>query len=234
MGLAGARVLVVGASSGVGKAVYEALASAGAAVAGAARRPVEQPEGAIALRCDVREASDCTRVVADTVADLGGLDALVYCAGIAPLMPLVDLDQSTWLDMLSTNVVGASLVTAAAAGHLAESARGRAVYLSSHSVDRPWPGLAGYAASKAALDSLVRGWRAEHPGVCFGRVELGPTLSGFADGWQPERLRQALADWERGGYLGLQSICKPADVAAHLLAVLAADVRVEDTRILPP
>jgi NAD(P)-dependent dehydrogenase (short-subunit alcohol dehydrogenase family) len=232
--LAGAGVLVVGASSGVGKATCEALAAAGARVVGAARRPVEAPYAVSSIRCDVREPADCAAVVVEAVETLGGLDALVYTAGVAPLMPLADLDQDRWLDMLCTNVVGASLVTAAAVPHLSAAA-GHALYLSSHSVSAPWPGLSGYAASKAALDTMVRGWRAECPDVSFHRVELGPTLTGFADGWEPERLRQALVDWEAGGYLkGRHGLSKPADVAAHLLAVLAADVRVEDTRLLPP
>jgi NAD(P)-dependent dehydrogenase (short-subunit alcohol dehydrogenase family) len=232
--LGGARALVVGASSGVGKATCEALAGADARVVGAARRPVDAPYAVSSLHCDVRDPADCTHVVAEAVETLGGLDALVYAAGVAPLIPLADLDQDRWLDMLRTNVVGASLVTAAAVPHLSAAA-GRALYLSSHSVSEPWPGLSGYAASKAALDTMVRGWRAECPDVSFHRAELGPTLTGFADGWEPERLRQALADWEAGGYLkGRHGLSKPADVAAHLLAILSADVRAQDTRLLPP
>lgn len=233
MRLSGARVLVVGATSGVGRAVYEALAAADARVLGAGRRALEAPAGALTARCDVRDPGDCAAVVDAAVAGLGGLDALVYTAGVAPLVRLVDLDAAGWLDMLATNVVGAALVTAAALPHLGEGA-GRAVYLSSHSVGRPWPGLAGYAASKAALDTLVRGWRAECPQVTFVRVELGPTLTGFAAGWDRDRLRAALGDWERGGYLDRHGLSRPDDVAGQVLAALAAPLRVEDVRVVPP
>src|SRR5581483_6022107 len=85
-------------------------------------------------------------------------------------------------EVFDTNVIGASIVTAAALPYLLASA-GTAVYLSSVSGSEtaPWPGLGAYAVSKAALDKLVDAWRGEHPNVGFTRVVVGDCAGGEGD-----------------------------------------------------
>ena len=99
--------------------------------------------------------------------------------------------------------------TAAAIPHLTKSA-GTAVYLSSvsASLTPPWPGLGAYAVSKAALDKLVEAWRAEHPALGFTRVVVGDcaggegdSMTGFADGWDPELAAQVCPIWAARNYL---------------------------------
>ena len=91
----------------------------------------------------------------------------------------MDTDAATWRRAFDTNVIRASLVTAAAVPHLMASG-GAAAYLSSvsASVTPPWPGLGAYAVSKAALDTLVEAWRAEHPEIGFTRVVVGDCAGG--------------------------------------------------------
>ncbi len=91
--LSGKRLLVIGASSGIGQAVGEAAAAAGADVALAARRldalqaTVERCGRGHAVRIDVRDPDTIEAGVAEAVERLGGLDHVVYSAGMSPLGP---------------------------------------------------------------------------------------------------------------------------------------------------
>jgi NAD(P)-dependent dehydrogenase (short-subunit alcohol dehydrogenase family) len=210
------RTIVVGASSGLGRCIGVGLARRGARTALLARRlerleaaAAEAGPGTIALSCDVTSTESCRSAIDEAVAELGGLDALVYTPAIGPLSSLVDLDAATWREVFDTNVIGASLVTAAAVPHLAET-EGVAIYLSSvsASLTPPWPGLGAYAVSKAALDKLVEAWRAEHPAVGFTRLVVGDcaggtgdSMTGFADSWDPERAVHFGTQWVERKYL---------------------------------
>src|SRR3954451_20875386 len=93
--LAGRRVLVLGASAGIGRVIAQRLGAAGAHVAPAARRR-ELCEGggaridgtAIGLACDVTDEDQCRQVVEDAVAGLGGLDDVVYSTGAISIVAL--------------------------------------------------------------------------------------------------------------------------------------------------
>jgi NAD(P)-dependent dehydrogenase (short-subunit alcohol dehydrogenase family) len=140
------------------------LAARGARVAFLARRRErlenaarEAGHGAMAAVCDVTDADSCHRAVTQVVDEFDGLDALVFTTGMGTLAALEDITAQQWAQLFAINVTGASLVTAAAAKHLAASA-GTAVYLSSLSASytTPWPLLGAYAVSKAALDDWCR------------------------------------------------------------------------------
>lgn len=161
------------------------------------------------VACDVTDESSCQSAITGVAAAMGGIDALVYCPGIGPLRRLVDIDAATWNRVLSTNVTGAALITAAAVKHL-EAAHGAAAYLSSVSASMtpPWPGLGSYAVSKAALDKLVEAWRAEHPRVNFTRVVVGDCAGGdgdarteFTSEWDLQLAGELFPIWTARGYL---------------------------------
>lgn len=210
------RTVVVGASSGLGRCIGVGLARRGARVALLARRrerledaAKEAGAGAVAIACDVTEPSSCRDAIEQAAKSLGGLDALVYSTGVGPLRRLVDLDADTWRHAFATNVTGAALVTAAAVPHLT-AAKGVAAYLTSisASLTPPWPGLAAYAVSKAALDKLVEAWRVEHPAVGFTRVVVGNCAGGqgasmteFNAGWDPALAAEVVPKWVASGYL---------------------------------
>jgi NAD(P)-dependent dehydrogenase (short-subunit alcohol dehydrogenase family) len=240
------RTVVVGASSGLGRCIGIGLAQRGAQAALLARRQ-ERLEGAakeagpgtLAITCDVTSSESCRAAVNEAAEGLGGIDALVYAPGVGPLVRLADMDADTWRHVFDTNVIGASLVTAAALPHLTESS-GTAVYLSSvsASVTPPWPGLGAYAVSKAALDKLVEAWRAEHPTVGFSRVVVGECLGGegdsvpgFADGWDPDLAAEVMPVWfarnyMSGSFVGIEDLIGVVDTVLRQGAVAISSVTV--------
>ena len=208
------RTVVVGASSGLGRCIAIGLAQRGEQVALLARRrerieaaAQEAGSGAVAVECDITDQASC-RAAIDKVADaLGGVDNVVYTPAISPLVRMVDTDAEIWRRVFDTNVIGASLVTAAAMPHLTASA-GKVVYLSSDAgpYGPPWPGLGAYGVSKAALERLVEAWRAEHPDVGFTNLIVGECAGGDGDaatgmnaGWDMDLAMQAYPLWVSRG-----------------------------------
>ena len=243
MELTGRRVVVVGASSGIGEAVAVQAATAGARVVVAARRlerleaVVERcGDGAAAVACDVRDPASCDALIAQSVDHLGGLDAVIYSTAIDPLARLVDTDAELWADVLTTNVVGASLVCRAAVPHLTATT-GRYVFVSATSVGRPLPGMGAYETSKAALEELARAWRGEHPEIGFSTVAVGNTLGTEVTArWDPKLLGELGAVWAQRGYVddnGPGAMTVDA-AAAAVLSVLTAPAELRFVFALPP
>ncbi|OAA27796.1 short-chain alcohol dehydrogenase [Frankia sp. EI5c] len=203
--LTGRRVLVVGASTGIGRATALALGGGGARVAAVGRRAglldelATALDGGLALPADLRQETECHRVVAAATAAFGGLDAVLFPIGSSPLGLLARTDAPTWTDTFATNVVAPALVTAAAVTARGDEP-GLFVYLSSSAVGNPVHGLGTYAASKAALDHSIRSWRLEHPEHRFLRLAVGATMPTeihreFAD----DLLGELLPKWASSG-----------------------------------
>lgn len=207
---------VVGASTGLGRCLAIGLGERGARVALLARSEhllvdaaKEAGPGSVAITCDVTVEASCQRAVDESAVALGGLDAVIFAAGIGALRHIEDIDAATWTSVFATNVVGASTVTAAALPHLRRSA-GTIAYLSSvsASLTSPWPGLASYTVTKAALDKLVEAWRSEHPDVGFTRLIVGecaggegPAASQFTASWDPALTGELFTTWMERGLL---------------------------------
>jgi NAD(P)-dependent dehydrogenase (short-subunit alcohol dehydrogenase family) len=228
------RILIIGASSGIGRAIGLQAAAMGARVAFAARRSelvesaaAEAGGGAIGLVCDVRDPASCAAVVDATVDAFDGLDAVVYSTAIDLLTRLTDATAETWSNTFATNVTGAALITTSALPHLRASA-GRAVYISASSVDRPLPGMSVYASSKAALETMVRGWQHEHPDVCFALARVGSALgTDVTASWDRELMIELSTTWNALGYVHDNGPGGPMTVdqaAAAVLGVLTSPV----------
>lgn len=175
---AGLRLLVVGASSGIGHAVAVSAAERGAKVAVAARRldrltALAETTGGSAFELNVEDSSAITRTVGAAVEALGGLDAVVFTSTVVPFAHIEDTDVATWLHAFNVNTLGANNVLRASLPHLSEN--GVMLIASTHNVGRPRAGVAAYGASKAALDEILRSWRGEHPDLSILRVGIGPT-----------------------------------------------------------
>lgn len=237
------RVVVVGASSGIGRSIGLGLAAAGDRVALLARRRhrleeavAESGGNALAVACDVTDEEGCRRAVEEAAAALGGVDGLVYATAMGNMAPVEDVGADTWAEMFATNVTGASTVTAAALPHLTE-AQGAAVYLSSISASMtpPWPLLGAYVTSKAALDKLVEVWRVEHPEVGFTRFTMGDCIGGegpstteLLRGVDPALIGQAVGEWSARKYFTGNFI----DVE-HLVEVIRSVLVVGKSSVVP-
>lgn len=241
--LTGKRVLVVGASSGIGRAVASLAARSGARVGVAARRG--DLLGALAEELgsegaevhvspgDVTVEAECRSLVDTAVASLGGLDALVYAPGISPLRFLAEASQEDWQRVLAVNVVGASLVMAEAIEAL-KASHGRVVVVGSYAVRQTLPGIGLYSVSKVALDGLLAAWRMEHPEVAFTRVVLGNTLdTEFAAGWGAERTAEITRLWVERGLFPNPTMMPLAAAAEGITSVLAMQGYVDDIAIMP-
>ena len=233
------RILVVGASSGIGRVVAHVLSEEGAYVAFSARRVElcreearQAVTPAIGLLCDVSDPDHCERVVRETVEQLGGLDDVVYCAGMIALVALEHADAYWWHKAFDTNVMGASLITRAALPHL-QASKGTIAYLSSVAAHvGTWPGLGVYSSTKAALNKMIDTWRCEHPDLGFARVGVGPTADGATTA---EAHESSVPHGARFAELGLASGAQsPArSIARQVVNVLTDPSRIWDVTVQP-
>src|SRR2546430_4895515 len=153
MKVEGRVAVVVGASSGVGRAVAGALAAEGARVHALARRAelIERTERIVARRLDATDE----RAVASFFTELGDVDIVVYAAGTnVKNRRLAELDDAGWRAMVETNLSGAMHVMRAALPALRRR-RGQAVLIAS--VSGRWPDGSGpgYQATKAGVRALA-------------------------------------------------------------------------------
>lgn len=234
-GLDGRRVLVVGASAGVGRSVARQAVDAGARVVATARRQdrldelVAEAGGGIAVAADITDPLGCAELARRCEAELGCLDLVVNATGISLLRPVADTTPDEWARLLTTNVTGCNELIRAALPLL--GADGMVVTLSSEAVTRPRSGVGAYAASKAALEATIAAWRHECAPTRFACVAIGATMpTEVADGFEPELLGQVLEDWMVTGTMQTETMATD-DVAAALLGMLAAVLPVAGVNI---
>jgi NAD(P)-dependent dehydrogenase (short-subunit alcohol dehydrogenase family) len=226
-----AGVLVVGASSGIGRSFAIEAARVGARVAMAARR-IELVEAAAAeardqgtggvhaFSCDVRLDDDCEELVRHAVDRLGRLDLVFHAAGSAPLRRLIETESDEWRAALDTNVVGLQRVVRSAVPVMADG--GIVAVVSSETVGKPRAGLGAYAASKAALDESLRTWRIEHPEHRFACLTIGATQpTDFGSGFDMTQLAPAMQSWTRHGLMQ-EAYMDTTEVAAFMASMLGA------------
>jgi NADP-dependent 3-hydroxy acid dehydrogenase YdfG len=163
--LDGRRVVVTGASSGIGEAVARAAATAGATVGLVARRAdrlsvLADEVGGHAAAADVTDAAALTGAVDRLAGALGGLDAVVAAAGTMHLGAVEETDPESWREVFDVNVHGLLATARAALPHLGDGASW--VTISSMS-GRRVPSAAGgvYAASKHAAHAVDETLRRE-------------------------------------------------------------------------
>ena len=149
----GRRVIVTGATGGIGRAIVSALRDAGAAVAGC-----DLPGTGADVEFDVRDRAAVHESVAGAIARLGGgCDAVVANAGIVDTIHRAErFSEEAWRGDLDTNLSGAFYVAQAAFEALAASGDGRVVVISSVAAEIGLPGQVAYGASKAGLVGLAR------------------------------------------------------------------------------
>jgi NAD(P)-dependent dehydrogenase (short-subunit alcohol dehydrogenase family) len=171
--LSGTRVLVTGATSGLGLAMAQALSSCGArvAIAGRSRAGAQAvadqlDAGAVAIELDVRSESSVRNAVQETERTLGAIDMLVNNAGIGMRtvnprfltepQPFWEVPPAGFRDVLETKVTGCFLVARAVVPRMLEAGRGRIVNISMNEQTMTRRGFVPYGPSGAGVEALSR------------------------------------------------------------------------------
>jgi len=153
-------VLITGAQGGLGAYVTRAFLEAGAQVVGSSRKiddgAFPHPRFAV-IPADLTKAEDAARLAAAAVQRFHKIDALVHMAGgFAGGSPIHEIDDATWDAMMSLNLRAAFHILRAVIPHMRQQKRGRIVAIGSRAGVEPAVNIAAYAASKAALVSLLK------------------------------------------------------------------------------
>ncbi len=231
------RVAVVtGASGGLGRAIAEAFADAGARTVLAARRAdklaaVADGIGAaggtaLAVTCDVTVESDVAGLFAAVDEAYGRVDVLVNNAGITTKIATEDIPLEVWRNVLDVNITGAFLCAREALRSMKRTGGGRIINIGSISAKTPRPHSAPYTTTKHALEGLTRSLALdgrEH-GIAASIIHLGATYTGQGFGG-------ARADETTSDAYQLDA----ADVAriAVMMAALPAEANVFELTVLP-
>jgi NAD(P)-dependent dehydrogenase (short-subunit alcohol dehydrogenase family) len=189
--VSGARVVITGASRGLGSLLAHAFSSGGASVALVARTECDLkavaealPGPSLVLSGDVTD-EDFNEAVADaTVAEWGGVDVWICNAGISPIVAGPrQTDASVWRQIMEVNLTGAFLGARAAARVMRPG--GRLIFTGSVLGERPRKGLAAYSASKAGLVAVAKGLALDlaPSGITVNVVAPGWFESPMAEGW---------------------------------------------------
>ena len=199
--LTGSVALVTGSSRGIGRALADGLAGAGATVVlnGRDVERLERTRAELAGRFgagrvhayafDVTDAAAVDRAVAGVEAEVGPVDVVINNAGVQHRVPLVDLEVADWRRVLETDLTAAFLVGRAAARSMISRGRGKIINIASVQSDLARPGIAPYTAAKGGLRTLTRAMAAEwaHSGV---------QVNALAPGYLATEMTQALVDDE--------------------------------------
>jgi glucose 1-dehydrogenase len=203
-GLQGKNVLVTGGTSGIGQAIAVRFAEHGANVAiNYLRDPEEaaeteqqvhacvakvRQEGVrdVVVGADVSNEDDVTRMVADAIEQLGGIDVLVNNAGIQISRPSHELSSADFDKVLAVNLRGAFLCAREAIKHfLTEDKPGSIVNITSVHQQIPKPGYLGYSVSKGGMMNLTRTLALEYAGqgIRVNAVGPGATVTPINRAW---------------------------------------------------
>ncbi|MEU9292395.1 SDR family oxidoreductase [Streptomyces sp. NPDC048266] len=182
-----ARVLVPGATGVIGAALAERLHGLGARIAVAGRDPDSLARVAAACgdaparRLDAYDLDGCARSVPWAVGELGGLDAVVVCVGVAGFGPAEEVGDTVAEHLLTVNALAPMAVLRAALA--AVPAGGVLAAVTGVVVDAAPAGMADYAASKAALATWLTSVRRERrrTGPAVLDIRLPHVESGFAE-----------------------------------------------------
>jgi NAD(P)-dependent dehydrogenase (short-subunit alcohol dehydrogenase family) len=238
IGLEGRTAVVTGAAGGMGRAISELFAEAGASVlvtdvspeVGAVEADIEDRGGAChAHHADVSVGEEASRLIASAVERFGGVDILVNAAAILRVSRFLETTEEEWDSTQDVNLKGTFLCCQAAARHMVERGTGRIINVASNVGKMGRIGNAAYCASKAGVILLTRVMALELAGsgitvnaLCPGATETEMLLTQVrgARGTLDRVIRGDLESFRSGIPMG--RLAKPEEQAAMVL-FLASD-----------
>ena len=183
--LNGKTAVVIGGTSGIGRAIAHGLAEAGADVVPTSRR-MEQVEAAaseieergrrsLRVTSDVSDRASLQTVLDETAAAFGKVDILVNSAGRTKRAPTLDFSEEDWNAIMETNLTGTLRACQVFGRHMLERGYGRIINIASLSTFVALYEVAAYSASKAAVASLTKSLAIEWAsrGVCVNAIAPG-------------------------------------------------------------
>jgi NAD(P)-dependent dehydrogenase (short-subunit alcohol dehydrogenase family) len=214
---AGRAAIVTGAASGIGAAVARRLSDEGAVVTGMDLGP--SLDVALSLSVDLRNDGAVSEAVDTAAAAHGPATVLVHCAGISPPGSILESDDALYLETYDVNVLSAVRLLRHCVPGMRAAGGGAVVLTSSINARFATPTLAAYAASKAALESLVRTaalefapWQVRVNAVAPASIDTPMLQASFARESDPPAARLRNIDRHPLGRLGT-----PDDVADLVL-----------------
>jgi 3-oxoacyl-[acyl-carrier protein] reductase len=196
--LDGQVALVTGAASGIGAAIADLFVREGAKVLLADRDEDRVTRAAAGYRSqqhqvigavvDVTDAEQTRAMVERCIAELGQLDVLVNCAGMLTEVPLVDMEVSTWDEMIAVDLRSVFLCCRWAAPHMVSRGSGRIINIASQLGIKGGEGLVHYSAAKAGVIGLTKALARElaPSGVLVNAIAPGPIETPLVDGISAE------------------------------------------------
>ena len=189
MEIRGSVILVTGASSGIGEATAKLASQQGARLVLVARRQdriealASELGDAIAVRCDVTDASQVATAVQTAKKHFGRIDVLVNNAGQGLQASIEDIKEQEYRELLNLNVIAPLIAMQAVIPLMREQGNGSIVNVSSGIIFTPMPNTGAYNSSKAAFANLSNIARAELSGSGIAVSTLYPfiTRSEFID-----------------------------------------------------
>lgn len=183
------NILIIGATSGIGKALYTYYVSCGNTVAVMGRRKeildelhAKSPSRTIPLAVDVSDCTAFDKAFSQSVESLKQIDLAIICAGIGDLNPTLDISQE--LETLSTNVVGWTNVIDTLYRYFEEQGKGHIVSVTSVGGLQPTPVAPSYSASKAFQINYTKSLqaKAKQSGLCITEIRPGLVDTRMAKG----------------------------------------------------
>jgi 3-oxoacyl-[acyl-carrier protein] reductase len=222
--LTGQTAIVTGAATGIGEAIAQRLATAGATIAvadldiaGARGVADGLDKGSFPVQVDIAKSESVRKAVAEILARTGRIDILVNNAGIAgKAAPLWEQTDEDWQQILAVNLTGVFNCCRAVIQHMRERKYGRIVNIASIAGKEGNPNMTGYSSTKAAVIGFTKslGKEVATDGICVNAVAPAVVRTRILD-----QLTDAQIDYMTQR-IPMRRTGKPEEIAAvvHFLA----------------
>jgi NAD(P)-dependent dehydrogenase (short-subunit alcohol dehydrogenase family) len=221
--LAGRRIIVTGAASGIGRAVAQLFDAEGASLAlfdlnEAGLAETAKAGGGHAIRCNVGDEASVRAAVQQAAKLMGGIDGLVNAAGYVNPQAAAAIDLDVWNRHMAVNVTGPMLLVREALPWMKQAADvATIVTIASGQALRPGPNVSAYAASKAAVLNLGRVWAQE-----LAPIRANTVCPGYIDTPMIAPAKQSQQGVPLDQY-ALRRLGEPVEVARCILFLTSAE-----------